>query len=31
MIMLAQGIGASFQEAAASGPLLLAVGACVLA
>ncbi|MEE2061715.1 cytochrome c biogenesis CcdA family protein [Rhodococcus artemisiae] len=31
MIVLAQGIGASFQDAAASGPLLLAVGACVLA
>ncbi|MGB6276602.1 MAG: cytochrome c biogenesis protein CcdA, partial [Rhodococcus sp. (in: high G+C Gram-positive bacteria)] len=25
------GIGASFQEAAASGPLILALGACVLA
>ncbi|UPK66187.1 cytochrome c biogenesis CcdA family protein [Rhodococcus pyridinivorans] len=30
-MVLAQGIGASFQDAAASGPLLLAVGACVLA
>ncbi len=29
--VLAQGIGASFQDAAASGPLLLAVGACLLA
>ena len=29
--VLAQGIGASFQTAAASGPLLLAVGACLLA
>ncbi|QQM55732.1 cytochrome c biogenesis CcdA family protein [Rhodococcus pyridinivorans] len=31
MTVLAQGIGASFQTAAASGPLLLAVGACLLA
>lgn len=31
MTVLAQGIGTSFQDAAASGPLLLAVGACALA
>lgn len=31
MTALAQGIGTSFQTAAATGPLLLAVGACVLA
>ena len=28
---LAQGVGSSFQTAAASGPLLLAVAACILA
>ncbi|WAL49869.1 cytochrome c biogenesis CcdA family protein [Rhodococcus pyridinivorans] len=31
MTVLAQGIGASFQDVAASGPLLLAIGACLLA
>lgn len=31
VIVLAQGIGDGFQNAAASGPLLLAIGACVLA
>ncbi|QBJ96341.1 cytochrome c biogenesis protein CcdA [Rhodococcus sp. ABRD24] len=31
MTVLAQGLGADFQDAAATGPLLLALGACLLA
>lgn len=30
-LVLAQGIGSAFQQTAASGPLLLALGACLLA
>lgn len=30
-VVLASGVGSAFQEAAASGPLLLAIGACLLA
>ncbi len=29
-LVLAQGIGSAFQQTAASGPLLLALGACLL-
>src|SRR5699024_12674302 len=31
VIALAQGVGESFQQTAASGPILLALGACLLA